>query len=374
MMEEVISKIFISINILISALLLSNIIYRKRDLKHDCVLLIESKISFGIYGGVVGCLLIYYNFFHTGDTTLDFGYIAQVLVCIYGGWISLITQGIIMFIFRSIVYGFSISATVLIIIIITSCIIIFRFNISKFKQWMYISILIGSIYVIFIIRDIVVNYQSPNVLIIYLISVLLVNYVAHVISKYIALTDILYERYKNEAYKDFLTGLNNARNYDLLFKKFSQEIVEKNERLSLIMIDIDFFKKVNDTYGHECGDLVLKELSSILIKTCRQCDVVSRIGGEEFIILLPYTTSSQAMEVGERVRTVVEDYNFMIDSKRTIEITVSIGIATYPDTIDDLINLKQYADKALYNSKQTGRNKVSVFDKKEFDRFLKNKF
>lgn len=372
--EEVISKIFISINILISALLLSNIIYRKRESKHDSVLLFEPKISFGIYGGVVGCLLIYYNFSHTGDTILDFGYIAQVLIGIHGGWISLIIQGIIMLIFRSIVYGFSISSTVSIIIVIISCIIIFRLNISKFKQWIYISILIGSMYIIFIIRDIFVNHQSLNVLIIFVISLLIVNYIGHITSQYVASTNVLYEMYKYEAYKDFLTGLNNVRNYDLLFKKFSKETVEKNQSLSLMMIDIDFFKRVNDTYGHECGDLVLKELSSILVRTCREYDVVSRIGGEEFIILLPYTTSNQAVEVGERVRTVVEDYNFMIDSKRIIKITVSVGIATYPDTINDLTNLKQYADKALYNSKQTGRNKVSVFDKKEFKKFLEHKF
>lgn len=126
-----------------------------------------------------------------------------------------------------------------------------------------------------------------------------------------------------------------------------------------MMIDIDHFKKVNDTCGHPAGDEVLRQLATILIENSRSFDVVSRIGGEEFTIILPDCSSTQAYEVGERIRSAVENNEFCMEQKN-LKITISIGIASYPEHSDDPHELLFLADKSMFEAKKTGRNKVVV--------------
>jgi diguanylate cyclase (GGDEF)-like protein len=124
------------------------------------------------------------------------------------------------------------------------------------------------------------------------------------------------------------------------------------------MLDIDLFKKVNDTYGHKVGDLVLKRLSGIVLEALREVDVAGRIGGEEFAILLPETDGKQAIEVAERLRQLVESTPVILENGLPLKFTVSIGISSFAGketNIDTLLNL---ADQALYKAKNSGRNKV----------------
>ena len=175
---------------------------------------------------------------------------------------------------------------------------------------------------------------------------------------YISKTNELYRKLNYDAKKDFLTGLNNVRTFDNILNKLINNAIEKQERLSILMIDVDFFKNVNDNYGHSSGDLVLKQLSNILVSSSRSFDVVSRNGGEEFTVILLDCNCTHATTIAERIRKNVEEYIFSVEGNRAINITVSIGISSYPDISTNINDLLTQADDALYLAKRTGRNKV----------------
>jgi diguanylate cyclase (GGDEF)-like protein len=171
-----------------------------------------------------------------------------------------------------------------------------------------------------------------------------------------------HEEIEKLAITDGLTGLFNHRHFQ---EKLSQEfnrLGRFSDPLSLLLIDIDHFKKVNDTYGHPAGDAVLKKVAAIIRKTIRNIDVPARYGGEEFTLILPGTDSSGAMNMAERLRKAIMDANFSSE-KESFTITVSTGISTTAQGLTEVKNKEQLierADKALYEAKRTGRNR-SVF-------------
>ncbi|MBN2288479.1 MAG: sensor domain-containing diguanylate cyclase [Candidatus Glassbacteria bacterium] len=159
---------------------------------------------------------------------------------------------------------------------------------------------------------------------------------------------------------DDLTGLYNHRYLiDRLAAETERVDRYQTKPLSLVIIDIDHFKKVNDTYGHQAGNEVLKKLAETLVKATRRVDVICRYGGEEFVILLPEITSSKARSYMERVRKNVEKLRVTLDST-VISITVSAGIADYPVSCADADKLIGCADRALYRAKSEGRNCVRI--------------
>jgi two-component system cell cycle response regulator len=130
--------------------------------------------------------------------------------------------------------------------------------------------------------------------------------------------------------------------------------------LCVVMLDIDHFKKVNDSYGHLVGDDVLRDIGRLLLNTIRGSDIVARYGGEEFVLLLPETDEVGAVSFAERIRTAVEAYEFdRGDDQPPLKLTASIGVAVFPaarvDTVEDLFSR---ADSALYRAKADGRNRV----------------
>jgi diguanylate cyclase len=167
---------------------------------------------------------------------------------------------------------------------------------------------------------------------------------------------------KNEATVDFLTGLNNVRQFKKDFYNFAQQTIRKGENLSLLYLDIDYFKNVNDTYGHSSGDIVLRNLAIILRNTCRSFDIISRNGGEEFSVLLLDCSASHAFRIAERIRKNVDANKFYVTDKSIINVTISIGVTTYPDITNNINNMIKNADAALYEAKRTGRNKVCMYD------------
>jgi diguanylate cyclase (GGDEF)-like protein len=165
------------------------------------------------------------------------------------------------------------------------------------------------------------------------------------------------------AITDALTGLyNRRRSHDVLAKEF-----ERSKRygtpFSLIMFDIDHFKKVNDDYGHQVGDTVLREVSNIIVKSIRDIDTASRFGGEEFMVILPNTGRENAKVGAERMRVGIERHIF---PELDRPITVSIGVAGLPDpAIENEDRLIRCADCALYRAKQNGRNRVETAEGKD---------
>ena len=158
---------------------------------------------------------------------------------------------------------------------------------------------------------------------------------------------------------DPLTQVHNVRSFQSILEHEFQIARRYNQPLSLLMIDVDHFKAVNDTFGHVLGDYVLRELAVILRLSTRESDVVARTGGEEFSAILPRTTRAQAARFAERIRSQVQQRDFVI-SDRIIRITVSVGCATYPADaeITSADMHVYYADQALLQAKDLGRNRV----------------
>ena len=178
----------------------------------------------------------------------------------------------------------------------------------------------------------------------------------------------IYSEILKHATLDALTGFYNRRQLDERIKQEISSARRKHTSLCAIMIDIDFFKKVNDTYGHSTGDFILKTVSKIIRSRLREYDIAARYGGEEFAILLPFTDETEAAMVAERLRKAVE--NKVIDIEKvntkndtkTIKITISLGIYQFKSA-DKTQDLLMNADKALYEAKESGRNMVKIYKK-----------
>jgi two-component system cell cycle response regulator len=158
---------------------------------------------------------------------------------------------------------------------------------------------------------------------------------------------------------DALTGLNNRRFLETHLAQALDQAAHKGRPLSLMILDIDHFKSVNDTYGHDAGDEVLKVFARRIKRVLRSADLVCRLGGEEFVVVMPETPLAVAERIAERVRSAVERERFPIDATRAIPVTTSIGLAERgADANADA--LLRRADKALYASKSAGRNRVTA--------------
>ena len=159
---------------------------------------------------------------------------------------------------------------------------------------------------------------------------------------------------------DELTGTYNYRYFVRKLQEEKRRALRYTLPLSLIMIDIDFFKKLNDSYGHEVGNMVLKRLS-VIIKGCiRDVDIFARYGGEEFVIILPQTEEKEAFHIGERTRQAVEEEIFKIKNIDNLKITISVGVSSFPENGKSHEELLSITDQALYRAKGEGRNLVRV--------------
>ncbi|MBU4345632.1 MAG: diguanylate cyclase [Desulfobacteraceae bacterium] len=166
---------------------------------------------------------------------------------------------------------------------------------------------------------------------------------------------------KEMANRNGLTGLYNHRYFQETISKDFQRAVRYHESLSCVMLDIDYFKKFNDNYGHQAGDMVLKVLGGLIRQLMRDSDLLARYGGEEFILLMYHTASKEAFLISERLRKAVEQHKFQADNS-ALRVTVSMGVAGFPHPeIADAKTLIECADKALYRAKEEGRNRVVVF-------------
>lgn len=162
------------------------------------------------------------------------------------------------------------------------------------------------------------------------------------------------------AQTDSLTGLANRRHFMHLAEQELSRTKRYGGQISVLMMDIDHFKAINDTYGHQTGDLVLKTLSSVCRATLREIDFVGRFGGEEFAVVLPQTAGPQAMRVAERLRQAIADTMIPLAHGMPLRFTVSIGVVTQLDMQINLDTLLGFADKALYDAKHRGRNQVCI--------------
>ena len=166
---------------------------------------------------------------------------------------------------------------------------------------------------------------------------------------------------KNMAIYDTLTGLHNRRYFEERLEVEAKKCFGSNIPLTLVMVDIDFFKKVNDTFGHTEGDQVLCKVASLLKTSVRKKDAVARYGGEEFILILPETRLEESFVIAERIRRLVESTLFDV-GKAQVNLTLSMGISNFPShRVKSKEELTEMADQALYDAKRGGRNRVCIF-------------
>lgn len=171
----------------------------------------------------------------------------------------------------------------------------------------------------------------------------------------------------NLANIDGLTAIYNHRYFQNSLDNEISRAIRNETEISLLLIDIDLFKKFNDTYGHQVGDFILKEFSAVLKKEIRKYDTLARYGGEEFTVILPDTSQEDAHNVAEKLRSAVDDFVFR-DPQTNYHITASFGVATARPVTDDTFskgNFIHMADAALYEAKDTGRNRVALFSEKK---------
>jgi len=170
---------------------------------------------------------------------------------------------------------------------------------------------------------------------------------------------ILTNRLKEMATTDPLTGVNNRRQFETFMEIELTRASRYSHSVGLAMVDIDHFKQINDTYGHQVGDYVLVELCELLTEGLRATEIISRYGGEEFTVIIPQADYDVTLVVGEKIRSLVEEHKFEYDGVE-FPLTVSVGVALFPQMAVNRNGLIEMADKALYQAKRNGRNRVCM--------------
>ncbi|HEF1903327.1 TPA: diguanylate cyclase [Bacillus cereus] len=344
--------LFVNTTIIISFIFVGGQLLRDKPLKEGFSFL--QKCVIGIFTGILGVLLMHFGV-HIEDIMLDLRYLAVILAIIVGGPVASSITVTIILITRLIFTEYSLASELACYTILLSGIgVIFiariQTSITLKLVWLHVyclSILIVPMYILF---------NDISVVVLYLISSITTGYITFVSTNYVLQSNELFQKMKQYATIDALTGLGNVRQFDLEMNRHISNKNMKNDSLCLLLIDIDHFKYVNDTYGHPAGDEVLKQVGCILQETSQFPDLAFRKGGEEFALLIPNKGLAYGICMGEQIRTAVEGHPFQLLDGTKIKITVSIGVSEYEESPEQFI---QAADDALYYSKRNGRNKVS---------------
>jgi diguanylate cyclase len=296
------------------------------------------------------------------DTTiLDLRHIPVILVAFYGGYIPAFIAAFMISIGRfMIAVNFSsiVSLFMIILVALGASGIAHFIKLTPWKKWILLLtysqlIYLLALYIVVENFNDVVGFAFNHV-----ISTFIGGGFVFYFVLYIRRNSELYNHYKENSERDPMTGLFNVRSFDHHYNVMISNTILNKGHCAVCLVDIDHFKKINDTYGHPAGDEVLKKVAKQLSYLTREGDIVSRNGGEEFSILLPNTGVEEAGDIAERIRRTIEFLDFPLPNKSSINLTVSIGIAANDEPIIKPDLLFQEADDALYLAKQSGRNNV----------------
>ena len=176
-------------------------------------------------------------------------------------------------------------------------------------------------------------------------------------------SQILMEKLRDTSLRDGMTGLYNRRFLEEVIDKIMHQAKRIKETYSVMMLDVDFFKMVNDTYGHDVGDRVIVEIGKVLKDNIRESDLAIRYGGEEFVVMLHNANEEGTLEVAKKIHTAFGELVFEVGAGETMQKTMSIGISMFPEDGDTIWKCIKFADTALYVAKTTGRNKIVKYEK-----------
>lgn len=317
-------------------------------------------ITIGLIAGFFGIILMVEHIRFITDYIMDARYAAIVFSGMFAGPIGVFIATSIISGFRF--FYFDMSSDSLIATLNT---LVFGYVVAifliKYKMTMKNSLLYYSYGIIqTALISFIYNISSPGAvqnLVVFLVfsitSYVVVWFTLHKMNQ--LATEV--EKIETLSGTDYLTGLSNDRMYQQLFNEW----VTEKSIFYLAVIDIDHFKRINDSYGHPIGDVVLKELARRLHTTAKQLGgKVSRIGGEEFAVLLTATSHEEAKRQAEQLQHIIASIPFQVDHQLMLRITISIGVAQYPDDADSLSELYKIADEKLYDAKLGGRNQVQM--------------
>lgn len=352
------NEIIVNAAIIIASLSLGNQVLINQEIAPSAPF--KTRLLSSSFLGLLGVLLMINSIQIMPNIILDFRSTPIAISAIYFGFIPSVITASIIGLFRLLYFDTSfptILGAVTALVVGLSCGLTSLLIISNQKKWMYMGLSILLIPTIGFYLLIDNHALLMNVLLTYWLGTFIILFLVYFYLHFLNLSRQNYIEYKEDSRKDHLTGLNNVRQFDSELNRVSNNL-SINNFVALLFIDIDFFKKVNDKYGHQNGDKVLSDLGKILLSATNHTDIVSRNGGEEFSILITECPKENVLEVAERIRRIVAEHKFCLMDSQTINITVSIGIAIYPNI--DIDKIMEAADSALYKAKQTGRNKVII--------------
>ena len=356
--EDLLKDLFLNATTVIAFISLGNQILINQEIEPSSPF--KLRFFFSSMAGLLGIILMVNSVQVMPGVILDFRNIAIILSSTYCGLAAAIITGLIIGAFRLIYAGISFASVVsaaTVIVIAVGCGIIAKLVIYKLKKWVTMclyTLIVASIIFSVLIAD---HLMLLKTLVAFWIGTSLVSALVYLYLSYLDVSKFTYRKYQVDSSTDHRTGLNNVRQFDNELNKIISGLRDDSV-IAMFFIDIDFFKKVNDRYGHKNGDKVLEDLGKVLLSTCSHSDIVSRNGGEEFSVLLADCPREKILEVAERIRKAVQQHKFILFEGLAINITISIGVAIYPDTVKDINLIVENADSALYEAKRKGRNRV----------------
>lgn len=363
-MIDLIASLFANFCILVTFVFFSGRLAKKYAFLNGTKVTPLAGVSAGILFSLFGMILMSYSFLAGSGTYVNLLHLTIVIIASYLGWLPTLICALILAICRVIFYDSSYNSVVTAIALLLYGILCSWISVlpwSRLRKMMVGNLLWMGLFLALLLHtmgSLSIFYFYPIQFIISISAVLIVYYIAEHIQR----SNEVFTQLEVRATTDYLTGLNNLQQFHRHLETEMAQAERHQECLSLLAIDIDHFKVINDTYGHPAGDEVLRQLTRRLCQHSRSHDIVSRNGGEEFTVLLPDCPLLQAKSAAERLREAVENELFLLPSDNRITITVSIGLACYPETVPgaDGRLLVQSADQALYHAKNTGRNRVSI--------------
>lgn len=353
-------ELFLNVTTIVAVVSIGNQILINQEITPSSPL--KLRVFFSSMAGILGIVLMLIGVQVLPGIILDFRNIAIILSATYCGFTAAIITGLMIGVFRLFIYGLTFSSIIsalTAIVIGICCAYIVKYITSTQRKWVIMtiySLIIPSISFAILINN---PLLLTKIIATYWLGTSLVSMLLYFYIRYLDFSRFLYKKYQMDSSKDHRTGLNNVRQFDNELNEIIHRLPELN-LVTLLFIDIDHFKKINDNYGHQNGDKILEDLGKILLSSCSYSDVVSRNGGDEFSVLMTDCPRDKVLEVAERIRLRVQDHKFHLIDGQAINITVSIGIATYPDTVDDINMIVEKADLSLYEAKRAGRNRVNL--------------
>jgi diguanylate cyclase len=356
----VLEDFFINFCILCTGIFIIHHYFRRGGIRTSAI---GYKLRGGMLYGIFGVILMHFGIHLNNGVLIDLRSV-PIMICAYvGGWVPTAVSAAIIIIFRLVLYPISFSSLNNIYVLGVSAVIfcvICRAAISMKKKWVwmplaFIIILASTFYLVIpeLKKGLIIFVQ-------YTFAIVMGAVGTYCIKSYLARNDENYEKFKKASEKDHLTGLNNVRTFDQRINSLFSKAKGQDKEMSLLMIDIDHFKLINDTYGHPAGDRVIMKVAELLMMFSRPHDVVSRNGGEEFSIIMPDCDSYSCEVRAEKIRQAIEKSTFVLSDKKEIQATISLGWATtIQQNINSVAQLIAKADAGLYQSKQTGRNRVT---------------